>query len=327
MTEKKLFCFGYGYTSGFLARAIEELPGWASSSGTTRDMTKRAALRARGVEAHIFDIDKPLGDPLQMMAGATHVLVSTPSDPEGDMVFRSHAEDFLALPKLEWVGYLSTTAVYGNRDGAWVDEKSEIRPSTIRGTRRAIAEKQWLSLFRSAGLPVHLFRLSGIYGPGRSAIDSVRAGIARRINKPGHTFSRIHIEDVVQTILASFEAPRPGGIYNVADDEAAPSHEVIAYAARLLGREPPPMVRFEEANLAPITLSFYSDNKRIKNDLMKTELGVVLKCPNYRVGLEECLEAERVYTTRGERPPWAAETEEGSGDRLGRQNSSIAKGE
>lgn len=312
MTDKKLFCFGYGYTSDFLGREVEGLSGW-KVSGTTRDMTKRASLRARGVDAHIFGIDKPLGDPLQMMAEATHVLISTPPDQEGDMVFRYHAEDLLALPKLEWVGYLSTTGVYGDRDGAWVDEKSEIRPSTIRGTRRAMAEKQWLSLFKSAGLPIHIFRLAGIYGPGRSAIDSVRAGIARRINKPGHAFSRVHIDDIVQTILASFAKPRSGAIYNVADDEAASSHEVIAYAARLLGREPPPMIRFEDANLAPITLSFYSDNKRIKNDLMKSELGVSLKCPNYRVGLEACLEAEKFYTTRGERPPWASEVVGSSG--------------
>jgi len=238
----------------------------------------------------------------------THLLISTPPDREGDYAFEAHADDILRLmPNIKWVGYLSTTGVYGDRDGAWVDETSEMRPSSIRGTRRVMAEEQWLSLLKDAKLPVHIFRLAGIYGPGRSAIDSVRVGIARRIMKAGHAFSRIHVEDLVNVLMASMNNPHPGQIYNLADDEAAPSHEVIAYAARLLGRDPPPLVRFEDANLAPITLSFYSDNKRVSNAKIKKDLGVTLKYPNYRLGLEACVDAEKFYADKGEQPPWSVQ--------------------
>lgn len=308
LDKQKLFCFGYGYSCGFLGDSLRQLGGW-DLAGTTRSMEKRNLLRQAGIDAHIFDKEKPLGDPLLALRGTTHLLISTPPDSDGDFVFESHADDIVRLmPNLKWFGYLSTTGVYGDRDGAWVDENSEIRPSAIRGTRRAIAEEQWMSLLQSHGVPVHIFRLAGIYGPGRSAIDSVRVGIARRIMKPGHAFCRVHVEDIVETLKASMLNPKPGSIYNIADDEAAPSHEVIAYAARLLGRDPPPLVRFEDANLAPITLSFYSDNKRVHNAKIKKELGIQLKYPNYRVGLEACLAAEKYYTDKGEVPPWSAQT-------------------
>jgi nucleoside-diphosphate-sugar epimerase len=303
MNDKRLFCFGYGYTCDFLGRDLLAAGGW-SLGGTTRDLKKRHALRARGVDAFLFNSDVPLSDPAMMLEETTHLLISTPPDQEGDLAFHMHAEDILRMKSLEWVGYLSTTGVYGDREGGWVDEDSEIRPNTIRGTRRALAEGQWISLFQSRNLPVHIFRLAGIYGPGRSALDSVRAGVARRILKPGHAFSRVHVEDIVQTVKASFHQGTAGRVYNVVDDEAAPSHEVLAYAARLLGKEPAPLVRFEDANLAPITLSFYSDNKRVRNDRIKAELGITLKYPNYRAGLEGCLARERFYADKGEVPPW-----------------------
>lgn len=305
--QNKLFCFGYGYTCTFLGEALKAMGDW-TLSGTTRTPVKRGLLREHGIEAYTFDKDKPLGDPNLALKNITHLLISTPPDRDGDCVFESHADDILRqMPNLKWVGYLSTTGVYGDRDGAWVDETSEMRPSSIRGTRRAMAEEQWLSLFKDYGLPVHIFRIAGIYGPGRSAIDSVRVGIARRIIKPGHAFCRIHVEDIVAALMASMQNPQPGQIYNLADDEAAPSHEVIAYAARLLGKDPPPLVRFEDANLAPITLSFYSDNKRVTNTKIKDQLGVVLKYPNYRVGLEACLAIEKAYADKGEAPPWSVQ--------------------
>jgi hypothetical protein len=301
----KLFCFGYGYTCTFLGESLKNSPENWILSGTTRGMTKRTALRNIGIDAHIFDKEKPLADPTQWLHNTTHLLISTPPDADGDFVFNHHADDIISMaPHLKWVGYLSTTGVYGDRDGAWVDETSETRPSSIRGTRRKLAEDQWLSLYRDYNIPVHIFRLAGIYGPGRSAIDSVRVGIARRIMKPGHAFCRIHVDDIVQILLASMTNPHPGQIYNMADDEAAPSHEVIAYAARLLGKDPPPLVRFEDANLAPITLSFYSDNKRVANDKVKEELKFQFKYPNYRLGLEGCLAAEKFYADKGESPPW-----------------------
>lgn len=313
MSAKRLFCFGYGYTCDFLGRALAgSQQGW-SLAGTTRDPAKRNALRSLGIDAYLFDAERPLGDPLLMMKGVTHLLISTPPDKDGDIVFRHHAEDIARLPDLEWIGYLSTTGVYGDRDGKWVDETTEITPDTIRGTRRAIAEGQWLgALRRNLKFPVHIFRLAGIYGPGRSAIDSIRAGVARRIVKPGHAFSRVHVDDIVQTLIASMLHPKPGEIYNVVDDEAAPSHEVLAYASRLLGKDPPPLIRFEDANLAPITLSFYSDNKRVKNSKIKDTLNVELKYPNYRVGLEGCLKAEQSAETSGLPAPWLLQTKDQS---------------
>lgn len=301
----KLFCFGYGYTAQFLGVALRSLGQEWALAGTTRSKERRTELRSRGIEAYIFDTEKPLGDPVAMMGGVTHLLISTPPGPEGDLVFGYHADDIVhLLPDLKWIGYLSTTGVYGDRDGGPVDEHTKVRPTTIRGTRRVMAEEQWLSLYKARGLPVHIFRLAGIYGPGRCALDSVRGGIARRIMKPGHAFCRVHVEDIVNILIKSMLAPNPGQIYNVSDDEPAPSHEVIAYASRLLGRDPPPLVRFDDANLAPITISFYSENKVVKNNKIKADLGVKLLYPNYRLGLEACLQVEKNYQDRGETPPW-----------------------
>jgi nucleoside-diphosphate-sugar epimerase len=288
---KKLFCFGYGYTCDYLGHALLERGGW-QVGGTTRDREKRTSLRARGINAHVFDHEHPLADPRLILEGVTHLVISTPPDDDGDPAYMMHAADILEIPSLEWVGYLSTTGVYGDRGGEWIDENAELTPSSRRGSRRVRAEEQWLSLQRDHGLPVHIFRLAGIYGPGRSALDSVRAGVARRINKPGHAFGRIHVEDIVQTLMHSFERPNPGQIYNVVDDVPAPSHEVIASACELLGRPAPPLVDFEDANLAPITRSFYMDNRRVKNDRIKNELGVQLKYPDFQAGLRGCKEAE-----------------------------------
>jgi hypothetical protein len=281
---RKLFCFGYGYTADRLAQSLLAEGGW-EIAGTTRDPAKRDAMLEHGIAAEIFNYEQPLADPFTLMRGATHILISTPPDDGGDPTLRLHGEDVAQVRTVNWVGYLSTTGVYGDRGGDWVDEKSDVQPTSRRGTRRARAEQQWLSLFRMYDLPLHIFRLAGIYGPGRSALDSVRAGIARRINKPGHAFTRVHIDDIVQTLRASMIQPNPGSIYNVGDDYPAPSHEVIAYTCELLGRDPPPLLDYNAADLAPITLSFYSDNKRIRNDKIKDELGVRLRYPTFREGM------------------------------------------
>jgi hypothetical protein len=296
LSGKKLFCFGYGYSSDYLGHALKEAGGW-TVAGTTRDPAKRDALKKRGIDAYIFDYERPLADPLYFMQGTTHLLISTPPGDEGDPAFLIHAQDILRIPTLEWVGYLSTNAVYGDRDGAEVDETASLRPTTKRGSRRLMAEQQWMGLFENHGLPVHIFRLAGIYGPGRSALDSVRAGMARRIHKPGHAFGRIHVEDIAGALMASIQKPHPGRVYNLCDDEPAPSHLVIEYACQLLGRVPPPLVEFDEANLAPVTLSFYMDNRRVKNTRIKEELGFKLKYPNYREGLKACLDAEEYAVT------------------------------
>lgn len=305
-TPHRLFAFGYGYTADFLGRALLSSSQSWSLAGTTRDTHKRSALRARGIDAYLFTEEKPLGDPLAMLDGVTHILISTPPDKEGDVVYRLHADDLRRIPTLKWIGYLSTTSVYGDRDGQFVDETSELRPTSIRGSRRVRAENDWRNFEQESGIPVDIFRMAGIYGPGRSALDSVRAGIKRRILKPGHTFSRIHVDDIVQVLMRILDQSphHRGSVYNIADDEAAPSHEVIAYACRLLNQEPPPLIPFEEANLAPITLSFYSDNKQIRNDKIKSELNVNLLHPNYRSGLEACLAEENIYREKKIDPPW-----------------------
>ena len=292
VAKKSLFCFGYGYSCDWLGHQLNALGNW-SLAGTTRDNDKRRHMKEHGIRSFLFDYNQPLEDPQLFLRGTTHLLISTPPDDEGDPTFRMHAEDILRLESLQWVGYLSSTAAYGDREGGWVDENSELMPNSKRGSRRMRSEQQWMSLHRDYDLPVHVFRLAGIYGPGRSALDSVRAGVARRINKPGHAFSRIHVEDIVQTLMASMNKPQPGNVYNIADDRAAPSYEVIEYACEMLGLTPPPLIPYDDADLAPITRSFYADNKRIKNDKIKTELGVVLKYPTYQEGLEGCLALEK----------------------------------
>ena len=289
--QKNLFCFGYGYCCDYLGYELMRSGDW-NVSGTTRDPEKRDMLKERGVGAHLFDKNVPLPDPRYILRNTTHLLISTPPDDEGDPTFNMFEQDILQLENLEWVGYLSTTGVYGDRQGDWVDENSELRPTSKRGSRRKKAEEQWLSLFKSHNVPVHVFRLAGIYGPGRSALDSIRAGIGRRIDKPGHVFSRIHVEDIVRILQASFENPNPGAAYNVCDDQPAPSHVVIEHACHLLGRPVPELVPFDQAHLSPMARSFYNDNKRVRNDRIKTDLGVELKYKNYKDGLQGCLEAE-----------------------------------
>jgi nucleoside-diphosphate-sugar epimerase len=277
----RLFCFGLGYSAGYLARDLAA-EGW-TIAGTSRDPAGGAAL---------FTRDRPLADPARTLSGATHVLQSVPPDEIGDPVLDCHGAAVAAIAGLRWVGYLSTTGVYGDCGGAWVDEATEPRPAGGRGRRRLQAEEGWLALHRSAHLPLHIFRLAGIYGPGRSPLDAVRAGTARRIDKPGHVFSRIHVDDLVTVLRASMARPDPGAIYNLCDDAPAASGEVISHAADLLGVAPPPIVEFAAATLSPMARSFYDDNKRVCNRRIKTALGVTLRYPSYREGLAAILAQE-----------------------------------
>jgi hypothetical protein len=290
---RKLFCFGFGYTCEFFANALKAQGDDWSIAGTTRDLAKKNQMRKHGIGSYLFDYEKPLGDPRHFFKGTTHLLLSAPPGDGGDPAFLAHAEDLLRVPTLEWVGYLSSTAVYGNRDGGWVDEETEAQPGNKRGSRRLTAENQWLELHRKHGMPAHVFRIAGIYGPHRSALDSVRTGSASRIDKPGHAFSRIHIDDIVQVLLASIANPNPGRIYNLCDDMPTASEEVIAYACELLGLKPPPLVPYDEIRMPPIARSFFSDNKRVRNSRIKEELEIKLKYPDYKAGLRGCLAAEK----------------------------------
>jgi nucleoside-diphosphate-sugar epimerase len=279
-----LFCFGAGYTAAALMRRLAPA-GWRMV-GTGRSEDRLRALRAAGVEAWAFDRGRPLEDPGRALDGVTHILSSVPPDGQGDGVLDHHGADLEARAgTLLWVGYLSTTAVYGDAGGGWVDEASPPRPSGERGRRRLAAEEAWLALWRRAGLAVHVFRLAGIYGPGRSAIDQVLEGTARRIDRPGQVFNRIHVDDIARILEASMARPRPGAIYNCADGEPAPAEAVVAYACRLLGRPVPPLIPMEAAGLSAVGRSFYEENKRVRADLVRSELGVRLAFPTWREGL------------------------------------------
>jgi nucleoside-diphosphate-sugar epimerase len=284
LSDNVLFCFGLGYSAAALARRLDAR-GW-EIRGTTRKPERAVALAARGWRGFPFGREQPLPD--AALADVTHVLTSIAPDEAGDPVLDLHGRDLQALPGLAWVGYLGTTAVYGDRQGAWVDEDTPIEPTLARADRRARAEAAWLA----SGLPVHLFRLAGIYGPGRNPFVNLKDGTARRIVKPGQVFSRVHVEDIATVLEASIARPRPGAIYNVCDDEPAPPQDVVTHAAALLGVEPPPEQDYATAALSPMARTFYQDNRRVRNDRIKRELGVRLAYPSYREGLAALLEAQ-----------------------------------
>ncbi len=276
-----LLSIGHGFSGQALARLL--LPqGWRIV-GTTRSEEKARRLGAEGIEALVW----PGADLAPVLAEATHLLTSVAPDAEGDPVLRDW-RDVIAGGTFEWVGYLSTTGVYGHHGGDWVDETAPLNPATERGARRVMAEAEW----RALDLPLHIFRLAGIYGPGRGPFAKVKDGTARRIVKPGQIFSRIHVDDIASTLAASIARPNPGAIYNVCDDEPAPPEDVLAHAAELLGLPLPPEVPFDEAEMTPMARSFYAESKRVSNDRIKRELGVRLAYPDYRSGLAALLEDE-----------------------------------
>ncbi len=279
---RTLLSLGHGYTAQSLARRL--LPqGW-TVIGTTRNPAAVDALQAPEVQMQVWP-GSDLGPALQR---ASHILVSIAPGPDGDPVLAAHA-DLIRKARPEWVGYLSTTVVYGDHQGGWVDEDTPLTPGNDRGRQRVQAENQW----RATGLPVHIFRLAGIYGSGRGPFEKVRDGTARRVIKPGQVFSRTHVDDIAQVLHASMSNPRPGTAYNVCDDDPAPPQDVIAYAAELLGLPIPPAVPIEQANLTPMGASFYAESKRVRNDRIKSELGVDLLYPTYREGLQSLLKLER----------------------------------
>ena len=290
-----LFCFGLGYTASALAQRLRA-QGW-TIRGTSRSDKKCAELTDQGIAAWTFNRDKPLADPAAAFEGVTHILSSIPPDAAGDPVIDCHGADIAALaPQLQWVGYLSTTGVYGDRGGGLVDETADRRPATLRGERRVAAEDSWCNLWRenlgrAGGVPVHLFRLAGIYGPGRNPLATAQRGQARRIVKPDQMFSRIHLDDITAVLEASIARPNPGAAYNVCDDEAAPPQDVVAYACNLLGIDPPPEIPFDQADLSDMARSFYAENKRVPNARIKHKLGVTLNHPDYRAGLQALFES------------------------------------
>ena len=270
---KTLLCLGYGYSAAALAARLVP-QGWAVI-GTIRDALAANSLIEQGVEPLVLPAN--LAPALQR---ATHILATAAPDTNGDP-FLGAGLAAISAARPAWVGYLSTTAVYGDHQGNWVDETTPPTPQSARAVLRILAEQQWVA----TGLPVHIFRLAGIYGPGRGPFEKVRDGSARRIIKPGQVFSRIHVDDIAATLMASIARPNPGAVYNVCDDDPAPPEDVLAYAAALLGLPEPPGVPYEAAEMTPMARSFYGESKRVRNDRIRGELGVQLAYPTYREGL------------------------------------------
>lgn len=278
MTGPVMLTLGHGYAAAALAASLGR--AW-TLIGTTRSAEKAAAMRAAGVEA----VDWADAGAVDAVIGrASHVLVSLPPTVEGCPVLMRHRAALGAGGR--WLGYLSTTGVYGDRQGGWVDETSALAPVNNRSRWRVAAEGAW----RERGAEV--FRLAAIYGPGRSAFDRLREGRAQRVVKPGQVFSRIHVDDIAQGLRAAMARPEPGRIVNLADDEPAPPQAVIAYAAALLGVPAPPEVAYEDAALSPMARSFYAESKRVSNRRLREGLGVRLMHPDYRVGLRAILARE-----------------------------------
>jgi nucleoside-diphosphate-sugar epimerase len=278
-----LLVFGLGYSALVLSRLLQK-DGW-TIAGTCRSDEKAAILCSQGIQPFVFDGKAPLNR--SAFEGVTHILASAPPNPD-DPALRHHAGDIGALPEVEWVGYLSTTSVYGVTDGSAVNEDTPCAPTSARGQRRVAAEAAWQAL----PLPADVFRLSGIYGPGYSVFDTIRAGKAQRIVNPGQAFNRIHVEDIAQTVRAAILSGSSGRIFNLADDLPAPSADLVTYACGLMGIEPPPEISFDEAVLSPMGREFWADNKRVANARIKQELGVSLLYPTYREGLDAIFAVE-----------------------------------
>ena len=278
----RIFLFGAGYS----ALAFARLAGNEAQSiaGTTRGESKFGALRGAGIEPFALDGTPVSPEIAAALVRATHIVVSAGPTDAGDPVIAA-ARDLLvgATPKLRWIGYLSTVGVYGNHDGAWIDETADCRPRPGRSDHRLEAEKEWSDLARERGVPLAILRLAGIYGPGRNALVNLENGTARRIVKPGQIFNRIHVDDIAGSLL-HLARSAAGGVFNVTDDEPAPPQDVVAYAANLMGVAPPPEIDFDTADLTPMARSFYGENKRVSNAKLKAT-GYRFVHPNYRAAL------------------------------------------
>lgn len=277
-----LFVFGVGYTAGHYLRERPEIP----ASGTVRTQEGVAALQRQGINAHRFDGETAEPPVFEALARAKRLLVSAQPNRGWDPVLARFEAEIAAAPNLSHIAYLSTVGVYGDHGGAWIDETVRPNPESERGRARLLVEDAWLDFGRRTGKTVTVLRLAGIYGPGRNALEDLRDGDARRIDKPGQVFNRIHVADISRAIDRAWAWNGPGQGWNIADDEPAPAPDVVAYAAGLIGVAPPPLVPFAEAPLSPMARSFYAANRRIDNRAMKQKLGVALLYPTYRAGLD-----------------------------------------
>ena len=278
-----LFVFGIGYTAAHYLR--HHAGHFAEVAGTVRSSDKVSALAADRIRALRFDPPEADDGVEAALAQADALLVSVQPGPEGDPVLERFGAQIAQAPRLRRIAYLSTIGVYGDHRGAWIDEDVPPVPGSERGRARLAIEDRWLALGSRAGKRCAVLRLAGIYGPGRSAVDDLRDGTARRIDKPGQVFNRIHVDDIGRAVSAVLTHDGLSGAWNVADDEPAPAPDVVAYAAKLLGVAPPPLVPFAQAELSEMARSFYGANRRVSNRALKEDLGVRLGYPTYRDGL------------------------------------------
>ena len=284
MTQKTLFSFGHGYSAQTLEPALLK-SGWRIF-GTTRSAEKKQVFESRGVTGINLETESVSAQLLE----SSHLLVSAGPGTEGDPLLQNYAEDLLAAAaNITKIVYLSTTGVYGDHGGDWVDETTALTPATKRGVARVEAEQTWQEFATDQDIPLVILRLAGIYGPGRGPFSKLRAGTARRIIKEGQVFSRIHVDDIAQTIASVLNRPESSGIYNVCDDDPAPPQDVLGYAAELLNLPIPPEEDFETAQMTPMARSFYAESKKVRNDKMKQELGITLNYPDYKSGLRSLL--------------------------------------
>lgn len=279
-----LLIFGLGYTARALVNQLSS-EDWTISA-TARTDEGVSAIEELGYRGFKFNSDDPAHPVLKAaVEEATHIVVSVPPGRDGDPVLRNLSDDLAAAERLTWIGYMSTIGVYGDHQGAWVDEVTPATPQSVRSKQRRAAEEAWQSLANERGARLQIFRLAGIYGPGRSAIDRVRSGTARAVIKPRQVFNRIHVADAASVIKAGLEGAGTEVAYNLADDLPAPPEDVLDYAAELLGANAPPRVNISDAGLSEMALSFYSENKRVRNGRIKQDLGIKLSYPTYREGL------------------------------------------
>ncbi|MEQ1951281.1 SDR family oxidoreductase [Mesorhizobium sp. CN2-181] len=283
MSGMQVFIFGAGYSAK--AFAAQRPDKTIRVAGTTRDEAKFPTLQAAGIAPLTFDGSGFSTNIISALADATHLITSVAPDDAGDPVLAAGRETILgAMPNLSWIGYLSTVGVYGDHQGAWIDETAECRPTSLRSRRRVEAETDWLTLGEKMGMPVAVLRLSGIYGPGRNAFVNLRDGTAKRLIKKDQVFNRIHVADIAG-VLWHLAERNLGGVFNVTDNLPAPPQDVVAYAAEVMGVEPPPETPFETAELSPMARSFYGENKRVSNGLVRNA-GYSFRYPDYRAAFD-----------------------------------------
>ncbi len=279
----QLLCLGLGYSAEAVAKVLSR-QSW-KIAGASRSADGAARISSLGYSGLVFD-GTSVGPHVAKAIGlASHLLVSVAPGAASDPVLAACRDILSRAKQLQWIGYLSTVGVYGDTGGAWVDEDTQPNPRQERTIRRVDAERAWLEFGAETQRSVQIFRIAGIYGPGRNPLLNLLDGSAQRIVKPGQVFNRIHVDDIAQGVVAGLLRGQPGRIYNLTDDEPAPPDAVVVHAAQLLGLEPPPPIPFANARLSPMAASFYADNRRVRNDRLRNELGVALQYPSYRDGL------------------------------------------